>query len=181
MPSSGRGRPRRPASPSEVYRPPGRRYANGRISNQKTFRESLVKSGHGVRTRGISHAFRPVTPEVAGSSPVILAESNPSQNKYGKGFAFADTLPGGYLQPRQETEYSAGNATRYSGQVVRLPKDLSPGGKRACHVEQSPARSRIAALATGLGQDQTRKKSAWRAHRWAGSSRRNPEPLRAVK
>ena len=48
-------------------------------------------------------------------------------------------------------------------------------------VEQSPARSRIAAWATGLGQDQTRKKRAWRAHRWAGSSRRKPEPLRAVR
>ncbi len=36
----------------------------------------------------------------------------------------------------------------------------------------------MAAWAIGVGHDQTRKKSAWRAQRWAGSERRNPLPLR---
>ncbi len=35
----------------------------------------------------------------------------------------------------------------------------------------------MAAWATGVGHDQTRKNRAWRAHRWAGSVRRNPVPL----
>ncbi len=52
---------------------------------------------------------------------------------------------------------------------------------KAGQVAQRPARSRIEARATGLGHDQTRKKSAWRAQRWAGSSRRNPDPFRAVR
>ena len=45
----------------------------------------------------------------------------------------------------------------------------------------NPARSRMAAWATGVGHDQTRKKRAWRAHLWAGSVRRKPVPRRAVK
>jgi hypothetical protein len=47
--------------------------------------------------------------------------------------------------------------------------------------EQTPARSRMVAWATGLGHDQTRKKRACRAQRWAGSVRRKPEPRRAVR
>jgi len=60
--------------------------------------------------------------------------------------------------------------------------DNEPHGRiEGAHAGQRPARSRIAAWAMGVGHDQTRKKRAWRAQRWAGSVRRNPLPFRAVR
>ncbi len=60
--------------------------------------------------------------------------------------------------------------------------DNEPHGRiEGAHAGQSPARSRIAAWAMGVGHDQTRKKRACLAQRWAGSERRNPLPFRAVR
>ena len=66
---------------------------------------------------------------------------------------------------------------RIGGRHVPLTTEFSP----LAHAGQRPARSRIAAWAMGVGHDQTRKKRACRAQRWAGSERRNPLPFRAVR
>ena len=52
---------------------------------------------------------------------------------------------------------------------------------RKSHTWHKPTRSRIAACATGVGQDQTRKNKACLAQRWAGSVLKNPVPFITVR
>ena len=105
------------------------------------------------------------------------------------------------LEPEFQPPRRGTSATRRPASTASAPHSATnrlSRSKRACagpwprparneevnlfdQAEHSPARSRMAAWATGPGQDQTRKNSACRAHRWAGSVRRKPVPLRAVR
>src|SRR4051812_35861344 len=82
-------------------------------------------------------------------------------------------------QPRRRPIEAWGPDGRHP--PLRPDRDESRGLRPDQARSHRPARSRIAAWATGRGHDQTRKKRAWRAQRWAGSDLRKPLPLRAVR
>ena len=62
-----------------------------------------------------------------------------------------------------------------------LAKHAAVGPRIGIHTWHKPTRSRMAACATGVGHDQTRKNRACLAQRWAGSVLKNPVPFITVK